>query len=72
MLLYDCETGDEREVTVTAKVLAALRARPTATYLAEIDALLRDRTRCRTSTADVDVPFDELILRVFRRGGFLR
>jgi len=22
--------------------------------------------------ADVNVPFDELILRVFRRGGFLR
>jgi hypothetical protein len=22
--------------------------------------------------ADVEVPFDELILRVFRRGGFLR
>jgi len=23
-------------------------------------------------TASVEVPFDELILRVFRRGGFLR
>ena len=26
VLLYDCETGDEREVTVTAKVLERYRA----------------------------------------------
>ncbi len=43
-----------------------------AEYLAEHRALLRDAAGAATSRADVDVPFDELILRVFRRGGFLR
>jgi len=70
VLVYDCETGDEREVTVTAKVLS-LFGEAYAGYLADIDRF------CATHqvpyvTASVDVAFDELILRVFRRGGFLR
>jgi uncharacterized protein (DUF58 family) len=70
VLVYDCETGDEREVTVTAKVLARF-AEAHAQYLAEVERF------CATHqvpyvTASVDTPFDELILRVFRRGGFLR
>jgi uncharacterized protein (DUF58 family) len=70
VLVYDCETGDEREVTVTAKVLS-LFGEAYAAYLADIDRF------CATHqvpyvTASVDVAFDELILRVFRRGGFLR
>ena len=68
--VYDCETGDEREVTVTAKVLER--------YAAAWEEYLEEAKRFCTSRqvsyfrADVDVPFDELILRVFRRGGFLR
>ncbi|HEY3821606.1 MAG TPA: DUF58 domain-containing protein [Polyangiaceae bacterium] len=70
VLVYDCETGDEREVTVTQKVLS-LFGEAYSGYLADIDRF------CATHqvpyvTASVDVPFDELILRVFRRGGFLR
>ena len=70
VLVYDCETGDEREVTVTAKVLERF-AEIYREYLGEIDRF------CATHQvpfvrADVNVPFDELILRVFRRGGFLR
>jgi uncharacterized protein (DUF58 family) len=70
VLVYDCETGDEREVTVTAKVLARF-SEAYAGHLADIDRF------CTTHqvphvTARVDVAFDELILRVFRRGGFLR
>jgi uncharacterized protein (DUF58 family) len=70
VLVYDCETGDEREVTVTAKVLQRFAAAHEG-YLAEIERF------CATHqvpyvAASVDVPFDELILRVFRRGGFLR
>jgi uncharacterized protein (DUF58 family) len=70
VLVYDCETGDEREVTVTAKVLQRF-TEAYASYLADIDRF------CATHqvpfvTASVDVSFDELILRVFRRGGFLR
>jgi uncharacterized protein (DUF58 family) len=70
VLVYDCETGDEREVTVTAKVLHRF-AEEHAKYLAQVERY------CATHqvpyvAASVDVPFDEMILRVFRRGGFLR
>ncbi len=70
VLVYDCETGDEREVTVTAKVLSRF-ADAYRGYLGDVERF------CATHqvpyvAASVDVPFDELILRVFRRGGFLR
>jgi len=70
VLLYDCETGEEREVTVTAKVLRRF-GEVHREYVADIARF------CATHQvpyieADVHVPFDELILRVFRRGGFLR
>jgi uncharacterized protein (DUF58 family) len=70
VLVYDCETGDEREVTVTAKVLQRF-AKVHEQYLAQIERY------CATHqvpfiAANVDVPFEEMILRVFRRGGFLR
>ena len=57
-------------VTVTAKVLARF-GEAYAAYLADVERF------CATHqvpyvAAGVDVPFDELILRVFRRGGFLR
>lgn len=68
--VYDCETGDEREVTVTAKVLD----RYAEAYEQYLDEIRRFCTSRQVSyfRADVSVPFDELILRVFRRGGFLR
>jgi uncharacterized protein (DUF58 family) len=70
VLLYDCETGDEREVTVTAKVLDRF-AEVHAAYLKEIERFCATR-QVPYIAADVQIPFDELILRVFRRGGFLR
>lgn len=70
VLLYDCETGDEREVTVTAKVLERFETAYRA-YLDEIDRFCTSK-QVPYIRADVNVPFDELILRVFRRGGFLR
>lgn len=68
--VYDCETGDEREVTVTAKVLERYAAAH-AEYLDEIQRFCV-RKQVSYFRADVDAPFDELVLRVFRRGGFLR
>lgn len=70
VLVYDCESGEEREVTVTPKILEQFR-QAHESYLAEVQRF------CSTHqvpyiAASVDVPFDELILRVFRRGGFLR
>jgi uncharacterized protein (DUF58 family) len=70
VLLYDCETGDEREVTVTAKVLERFAA-AYGEYQAGIDRFCATR-QVPYVAASVEVPFDELILRVFRRGGFLR
>jgi uncharacterized protein (DUF58 family) len=70
VLLYDCETGDEREVTVTAKVLERFE-HAYGEYLAEIERFCSSK-QVPYIQADVAIPFDELILRVFRRGGFLR
>ncbi len=68
--VYDCETGDEREVTVTGNVLE----RYAKAYDAYVEEVRRFCSRKQVSyyEASVDLPFDELILRVFRRGGFLR
>ncbi|MDP9034171.1 MAG: DUF58 domain-containing protein [Myxococcota bacterium] len=68
--VYDCETGDERELTVTATVLDRF-AEAYARYLAEVERFCATHQVPYVAAA-VDVPFDELILRVFRRGGFLR
>jgi uncharacterized protein (DUF58 family) len=70
VLVYDCETGDEREVTVTGKVLARF-ADAHAHYVAEVERFCATR-QVPYVRASVEVPFDEMILRVFRRGGFLR
>ncbi|MDB4945313.1 MAG: hypothetical protein JWP97_4847 [Labilithrix sp.] len=70
VLLYDCETGDEREVTVTARVLERFE-QVYGEYLAEIERFCSSK-QVPYIQADVGIPFDELILRVFRRGGFLR
>jgi len=68
--VYDCETGEEREVTVTAKVLEQY-GRAYEQYLEEVQRFCTSR-QVSYFRADTTIPFDELILRVFRRGGFLR
>lgn len=68
--LYDCETGEEREVTVTPKVLARF-AEAYAAYGDDIAKFCKSK-QVTYVAADVAVPFDELVLRVFRSGGFLR
>lgn len=68
--VYDCESGEEREVTVTPRILE----RYAQAYDGYIEQVKRFCTKKQVAyyEANVDVPFDELILRVFRRGGFLR
>ena len=68
--VYDCETGAEREVTVTAKILEKYQ-HAYGEYLEEVQRFCTSR-QVSYFRADVDALFDELILRVFRRGGFLR
>jgi uncharacterized protein (DUF58 family) len=67
--IYDCETGDEREVTVTPKVLAQYRTAYEA-YLGDIKRFCTER-QVPYVPADVKIPFDDLVLRVLRRGGFV-
>jgi uncharacterized protein (DUF58 family) len=68
--LYDCETGDEREVTVTDALLTRMES-AYRDHLADIERFCA-KSQVPYFAADVDTPFDELVLRVFRRGGFLR
>jgi uncharacterized protein (DUF58 family) len=68
--VYDCETGEEREVTVTNKVLERY-AKAYADYQEQVQRFCTGR-QVSYFRAPVDEPFDELILRVFRQGGFLR
>ncbi|GAC1552436.1 MAG: DUF58 domain-containing protein [Polyangiales bacterium] len=68
--LYDVETGDEREVTVTKRVLERY-SEAHQKYLHDIEVFCTLK-QVPYFRADVNEPFDDLILRVFRRGGFLR
>lgn len=68
--LYDCETGEEREVTVTDALLKRMQQ--------AIDEYRHGIERFCTSrqvpyfAADIERPFEELVLGLFRGGGFLR
>jgi uncharacterized protein (DUF58 family) len=68
--IYDCETGEEREITVTKKLLDRM-AEAWRDYHQQIERFCT-ANQVPYFAADVDEPFDELVLRVFRRGGFLR
>ncbi len=70
LALVDCETGELREVTVSKALLEAY-GREHERYCKEIEAFCTARAVpfFRTHTG---VSFDELILRIFRSGGFLR
>lgn len=70
VLVYDVETGDEREVTVTAGVLERFRAAWEA-YLVDIERFCAAK-QVPYVRADVNTPFEDMVLRIFRRGGFLR
>ena len=70
LVIYDCESGEEREVTVTNRVLEKYAA-AYESYLRRVERFCKSR-QVAYFRADVNVAFDELILRVFRRGGFLR
>jgi uncharacterized protein (DUF58 family) len=68
--LYDCETGEEREVTVTDSLLDDMQ-RAFEQYQQSIERFCTSR-QVPYFAADISIPFDELVLKVFRRGGFLR
>jgi uncharacterized protein (DUF58 family) len=70
LALVDCETGDTREVTVSRSLLDAYK-REHERYCKELEAYCTRYAMAffRTHTA---IPFDQLVLKIFRSGGFLR
>jgi uncharacterized protein (DUF58 family) len=70
LALVDCETGDTREVTVSKALLEAYQ-REHEKYCQELEAYCTKYGMpfFRTHTA---IPFDQLVLKIFRSGGFLR
>lgn len=69
ILLVDCETGQQKEMTLTPRLLARYRQAHEA-WCAELEGFCKQR-QLSYFRASVQVPFDELMLRVFRAGGFL-
>jgi len=67
--IVDVETGELREVTVTERALAAFE-KEHAAYCDRLQAYCAGRG-IGYFRADTAVPFDELVLRIFRAGGFL-
>jgi hypothetical protein len=70
IVIYDCETGEEREVTVTEALLKRMHE-AVLDYSKQIEHFCTSR-QVPYFTADVDTPFEEHVLALFRRGGFLR
>lgn len=70
LTLVDCETGELKEVTISRSLLESYR-REHAKYLDELETFCTSKAvpYFRTHT---QIPFDELILKIFRIGGFLR
>ncbi len=70
LALVDCETGDTREVTVSRSLLDQYKKAHEA-YCKELEAYCTKYAMpfFRTHTG---IPFDQLILKIFRSGGFLR
>ncbi len=67
--LVDIETGERREVTVSEKVLQQF-AEAHEKFCADLQTFCSARG-IGYFRADTAVPFDELVLRIFRAGGFL-
>lgn len=70
LALVDCETGETREVTVSRSLLEAYQ-REHERYCEQLEAYCTRYAMpfFRTHTS---IPFDELVLKIFRSGGFLR
>lgn len=67
--LVDCETGETRDVTLTPRILERY-AQAHAKYRNAIETFCASR-HVPYFAAPTDVPFEDLVLRVLRRGGLL-
>ena len=69
VMVVDCEGDTRREVTVTARTLDAF-AQAHERFCATLESSCRSRG-IHYVRANIDVPFDDLVLRMFRMGGIL-
>ena len=70
LVLVDCESGQSREITMTPRVLQRYRDAWGA-WRDELESFCKQRQVPYFHTP-IQVPFDDLMLRIFRAGGFLR
>jgi uncharacterized protein (DUF58 family) len=70
LTLIDCETGEPREVTISARLLQEYKQEHER-YCKELEEFCTSRAVPFFKT-NTKVPFDELILRIFRAGGFIK
>ncbi|MBK9070504.1 MAG: DUF58 domain-containing protein [Myxococcales bacterium] len=70
LTLVDCETGDEKSVTISPAILERYKA-ALAAYQEQLEAYCKKYAIAQFRTA-TSVSFEELVLRIFRTGGFLR
>ena len=68
--LVDCETGEQRDVTLTPRLLARYRAAHAA-WREGIEGFCTSR-QVPYFDAPVEVDFESIVLALFRAGGFLR
>jgi uncharacterized protein (DUF58 family) len=68
--LIDCETGEIREITVSQRLLESY-VREHERYCQELADYCASK-QVPLFRTDSSVPFDELVLKIFRKGGFLR
>ena len=68
--LIDCETGELREVTITASLMKRYQE-AFEEFCEELEEFCVKR-QLLYFKAPIQEPFDELVLRVFRAGGFLK
>lgn len=68
--LLDCEGGARRDVTLSPRALRAY-AEAHERFCQQLEASCRSRGIFYVR-APIDVPFDDLVLRIFRQGGILQ
>jgi hypothetical protein len=68
--LVDCETGLTKEITVTKRLLNKYR-QALDTFLNEAEEF-SIKSQISYFRAPIQLPFDQLILKIFRAGGFLK
>lgn len=68
--MVDCETGDVREITITPRILARYKQLHDE-FCERLEGYCKKRAMSYFRTP-IQVPYDEVVLRIFRAGGFLK